>query len=124
MHNAALRAQPALVENEKKLLEKINILCLMEIIFRFSICLLFFFFFFVLPLICARRIRFFPIQFVQLIVGLNRYMLPCSRSSDDRTIPLSIIAERTKLSIEEVEHLLMKSLSVSPHVLEILMKSN
>jgi hypothetical protein len=51
VHNAALRAQPALVENEKKLLEKINILCLMEIIFRFSICLLFFFF--VLPLICV-----------------------------------------------------------------------
>jgi 26S proteasome regulatory subunit N9 len=41
VHNAALSAQPALVENEKKLLEKINILCLMEIIFRFSICLLF-----------------------------------------------------------------------------------
>ncbi|KAF3943855.1 hypothetical protein CMV_029622 [Castanea mollissima] len=36
VHNAALRAQPALVENEKKLLEKINILCLMEIILRFS----------------------------------------------------------------------------------------
>lgn len=53
VHNAALRAQPALVENEKKLVEKINILCLMEIIFRFSICL-FFFVFFVLPLICAR----------------------------------------------------------------------
>lgn len=35
VHNSALRAQPALVENEKKLLEKINILCLMEIIFRF-----------------------------------------------------------------------------------------
>lgn len=34
IHNAALNAQPALVENEKKLLEKINILCLMEIIFR------------------------------------------------------------------------------------------
>lgn len=34
VHNAALTAQPALVENEKKLLEKINILCLMEIIFR------------------------------------------------------------------------------------------
>ncbi|XP_062073467.1 26S proteasome non-ATPase regulatory subunit 13 homolog A-like [Humulus lupulus] len=68
VHNAALRAQPALVENEKKLLEKINILCLMEIIF--------------------------------------------SRSSDDRTIPLSIIADRTKLSIENVEHLLMKSLSI------------
>ncbi|XP_062073454.1 26S proteasome non-ATPase regulatory subunit 13 homolog A [Humulus lupulus] len=72
VHNAALRAQPALVENEKKLLEKINILCLMEIIF--------------------------------------------SRSSDDRTIPLSIIADRTKLSIENVEHLLMKSLSV--HLIE------
>lgn len=37
----------------------------------------------------------------------------CSRPSEDRTIPLSIIAERTKLSIEDVEHLLMKSLSVS-----------
>ncbi|KAF3447707.1 hypothetical protein FNV43_RR08410 [Rhamnella rubrinervis] len=66
VYNSALRAQPALVENEKKLLEKINILCLMEIIFR--------------------------------------------------TIPLSIIAERTKLSIEDVEHLLMKSLSV--HLIE------
>jgi 26S proteasome regulatory subunit N9 len=55
VHNAALSAQPALVENEKKLLEKINILCLMEIIFRFSICLLFYIiFYFVLPLICAR----------------------------------------------------------------------
>jgi 26S proteasome regulatory subunit N9 len=71
-HNAALSSQPALVENEKKLLEKINILCLMEIIF--------------------------------------------SRSSEDRTIPLSIIAERTKLSIEDVEYLLMKSLSV--HLIE------
>ncbi|XP_068326117.1 26S proteasome non-ATPase regulatory subunit 13 homolog B [Pyrus communis] len=72
VHNAALRAQPALVENEKKLLEKINILCLMEIIF--------------------------------------------SRPSEDRTIPLSIIAERTKLSVEDVEHLLVKSLSV--HLIE------
>ncbi|XP_010494676.1 PREDICTED: 26S proteasome non-ATPase regulatory subunit 13 homolog A-like isoform X1 [Camelina sativa] len=61
VHNASLIAQPALVENEKKLLEKINILCLIEIIF-------------------------------------------------------SIIAERTKLSIEDVEHLLMKSLSV--HLIE------
>ncbi|AED95276.1 Proteasome component (PCI) domain protein [Arabidopsis thaliana] len=69
VHNASLIAQPALVENEKKLLEKINILCLIEIIF--------------------------------------------SRPAEDRTIPLSIIAERTKLSIEDVEHLLMKSLSVS-----------
>ncbi|GLT91279.1 hypothetical protein SLE2022_091740 [Rubroshorea leprosula] len=72
VHNAALRAQPALVENEQKLLEKINILCLTEIIF--------------------------------------------SRPSEDRTIPLSIIAERTRLSIEAVEHLLMKSLSV--HLIE------
>ncbi|KAJ4950149.1 hypothetical protein NE237_026981 [Protea cynaroides] len=72
VHKAALSAQPALVENERKLLEKINILCLMEIIF--------------------------------------------SRPSEDRTIPLSVIAERTKLSIEDVEYLLMKSLSV--HLIE------
>ncbi|KAF7127738.1 hypothetical protein RHSIM_Rhsim11G0028300 [Rhododendron simsii] len=72
VHSAALNAQPALVENEKKLLEKINILCLMEIIF--------------------------------------------SRPSEDRTIPLSIIAERTKLTVEDVEYLLMKSLSV--HLIE------
>ncbi|KAL2348857.1 hypothetical protein Fmac_002857 [Flemingia macrophylla] len=72
VHNASLRAQPALVQNEQKLLEKINILCLMEIIF--------------------------------------------SRPSEDRTIPLIVIAERTKLSIENVEHLLMKSLSV--HLIE------
>ncbi|XP_074587903.1 26S proteasome non-ATPase regulatory subunit 13 homolog B-like [Curcuma longa] len=68
IHSAALNAQPALVENERMLLEKINILCLMEIIF--------------------------------------------SRPSEDRTIPLRIIAERTKLSIEAVEYLLMKALSV------------
>ncbi|XP_066344155.1 26S proteasome non-ATPase regulatory subunit 13 homolog B-like [Miscanthus floridulus] len=72
VHNAALTAQPALVQNERKLLEKINILCLMEIIF--------------------------------------------SRPSEDRTIPLSDIAERTKLSISDVEYLLMKSLSV--HLIE------
>ncbi|KAG0497882.1 hypothetical protein HPP92_002238 [Vanilla planifolia] len=72
VHNASLAAQPALVANEKKLLEKINILCLMEIIF--------------------------------------------SRPSEDRTIPLGAIAERTKLSIEDVEYLLMKSLSV--HLVE------
>jgi len=35
VHNDALSAQPALVQNEQKLLEKINILCLMEIIFRY-----------------------------------------------------------------------------------------
>ncbi|OAY77550.1 26S proteasome non-ATPase regulatory subunit 13 homolog B-like [Ananas comosus] len=72
VHNAALSAQPALVQNERKLLEKINILCLMEIIF--------------------------------------------SRPSEDRTIPLTVIADRTKLSIEDVEYLLMKSLSV--HLIE------
>ncbi|KAJ8540426.1 hypothetical protein K7X08_030345 [Anisodus acutangulus] len=72
VHQAALTAQPALVQNEKKLLEKINILCLMEIIF--------------------------------------------SRPADDRTIPLSVIAESTKLSVEDVEYLLMKSLSV--HLIE------
>ncbi|CAN4107115.1 unnamed protein product [Withania somnifera] len=72
VHQAALSAQPALVQNEKKLLEKINILCLMEIIF--------------------------------------------SRPADDRTIPLTVIAKRTKLSVEDVEYLLMKSLSV--HLIE------
>jgi len=66
-HNTTLSAQPALVQNERKLLEKINILCLMEIIF--------------------------------------------SRSSENRTIPLNAIAERTRLSVEDVEYLLMKSLS-------------
>ncbi|KAF8670210.1 hypothetical protein HU200_050740 [Digitaria exilis] len=66
-HNAALSAQPALVQNERELLEKINILCLMEIIFN--------------------------------------------RSTENRTIPLSAIAERTRLSVEDVEYLLMKSLS-------------
>lgn len=40
VHGAALSSQPALVQNEKKLLEKINILCLMEIIFRsISFCM-------------------------------------------------------------------------------------
>ncbi|XP_057521235.1 26S proteasome non-ATPase regulatory subunit 13 homolog B-like [Amaranthus tricolor] len=72
VHKDALNAQPALVANERKLLEKINILCLMEIIF--------------------------------------------SRPAEDRTIPLNVIAERTRLSIEDVEYLLMKSLSV--HLIE------
>ncbi|XP_047325418.1 26S proteasome non-ATPase regulatory subunit 13 homolog A-like [Impatiens glandulifera] len=72
LHTAELSAQPALVKNEKNLLEKINILCLMEIIF--------------------------------------------SRPAEDRTIPLSVIAEHTKLNVEDVEHLLMKSLSV--HLIE------
>lgn len=42
------------------------------------------------------------------------FVFPCSRPSEDRTIPLSVIAERTKLTVEDVEYLLMKSLSVSP----------
>lgn len=71
-HRAALSSQPALVQNEKRLLEKINILCLVETVF--------------------------------------------SRPSEDRSIPLSDIAESTKLSVEDVEHLLMKSLSV--HLIE------
>ncbi|XP_065872617.1 26S proteasome non-ATPase regulatory subunit 13 homolog B-like isoform X2 [Euphorbia lathyris] len=68
MIKSLLGTPPTLVENEHKLLEKINILCLMEIIF--------------------------------------------SRPSEDRTIPLNVIADSTKLSIEDVEHLIMKSLSV------------
>jgi hypothetical protein len=36
----------------------------------------------------------------------------CSRPSEERTIPLSLIAEKTKLSLDDVEHLLIKSLSV------------
>lgn len=71
-YQSALTAQPALVENEKKLWEKINILCLMELIF--------------------------------------------SRPSEERTIQLSLIAEKTKLSMDAVEHLLIKSLSV--HLIE------
>lgn len=35
VHKEALNSQPALVQNGNKLLEKINILCLMEIIFRY-----------------------------------------------------------------------------------------
>lgn len=53
------------------------------------------------------NLNLFVLFFTQLIVVI------CSRPSEDRTIPLSVIAERTKLSIENVEHLLMKSLSVS-----------
>eukprot|EP00270_Netrium_digitus_P007872 TRINITY_DN2312_c0_g1_i1.p1 TRINITY_DN2312_c0_g1~~TRINITY_DN2312_c0_g1_i1.p1 ORF type:complete len:391 (-),score=114.42 TRINITY_DN2312_c0_g1_i1:110-1282(-) len=69
---ADLNAQPALVENERRLREKITILCLMDVIF--------------------------------------------SRPSDERTIPLTVISERTKLPVEGVEMLLMKTLSV--HLIE------
>eukprot|EP00244_Chara_vulgaris_P005749 TRINITY_DN2223_c0_g1_i1.p1 TRINITY_DN2223_c0_g1~~TRINITY_DN2223_c0_g1_i1.p1 ORF type:complete len:448 (-),score=99.19 TRINITY_DN2223_c0_g1_i1:164-1324(-) len=67
-----LNAQPALVQNVKRLREKITILCLMELIF--------------------------------------------SRPSEDRTIPLATIAEKTKLPLDGVEYLLMKTLSV--HLIE------
>lgn len=43
----------------------------------------------------------------------DRLVFASSRPSEDRTIPLGVISERTKLSIEDVEYLLMKSLSVS-----------
>lgn len=71
-HAAALNAQPALVQHERKLREKITILCLMEIIFS----------------------------------------LPAT----DRVIPLTVIGEKTKLDLDGVESLLMKSLSV--HLIE------
>lgn len=90
------------MENEKKLLEKINILCLMEIIFRFLISFSSLYIFYTLDF-C---IGFF---FLNIINAFFDY----SRPSEDRTIPLSIIAERTKLTVEDVEYLLMKSLSVS-----------
>ena len=36
IHKDALSVQPALIENDKKLSEKINIVCLMELIFRYG----------------------------------------------------------------------------------------
>lgn len=106
VHNAALRAQPALVQNEQKLLEKINILCLMEIIFRYK------FINYIVKIVTFGIGDEF--ETVCFISNSKLYVVICSRPSEDRTIPLSVIAERTKLSIEDVEHLLMKSLSVSP----------
>lgn len=53
----------------------------------------------------------FPIVFFPHIFC---YVASCSRPSEDRTIPLSVIAKKTKLSTSEVECLLMKSLSVTP----------
>lgn len=52
--------------------------------------------------------------FSLLGAGFIGNVVPCSRPSEDRTIPLRTIAERTKLNVEDVEYLLMKSLSVSP----------
>lgn len=34
VHNTALSSQPALVQNERRLHEKINVLCLMDTVFR------------------------------------------------------------------------------------------
>lgn len=67
-HADALNAQPALVANERKLREKITILCLLQIVFQ----------------------------------------LPAEK----REISLADIAARTKLSVDGVEYLLMKALSV------------
>ncbi|KAH7833936.1 hypothetical protein Vadar_011245 [Vaccinium darrowii] len=52
--------------------------------------------------------------FDQIMLGPSH--LDPFRPSEDRTIPLSVIAERTKLTVEDVEYLLMKSLSV--HLIE------
>mmetsp|Transcript_18621 Transcript_18621/g.25819 ORF Transcript_18621/g.25819 Transcript_18621/m.25819 type:complete len:399 (+) Transcript_18621:358-1554(+) len=71
-HSDALNAQPALVQHERRLREKITILCLMEIIFN--------------------------------------------EPADNRVIAMSHIAEKTKLSLDGVEFLLMKTLSV--HLIE------
>eukprot|EP00877_Chromochloris_zofingiensis_P005250 jgi/Chrzof1/14726/Cz09g13170.t1 len=71
-HAAALNAQPALVENERRLREKITISCLMDLI--------------------------------------------SSMPPEERSIPLSTIAQRTKLSIDGVEFLLMKALAL--HLIE------
>lgn len=71
-HAATLNAQPALVESERKLREKVTISCLINLISD----------------------------------------LP----PEARTIPLATIAERTKLSVDGVEFLLMKALSL--HLIE------
>lgn len=99
VHQAALSAQPALVQNEQKLLEKVNILCLMEIIFRYCISF-------------ADNGVLFTYA-IRIDTKALDNTFACSRPADDRTIPLSVIAERTKLNVEDVEYLLMKSLSVS-----------
>ncbi|GBF93579.1 26S proteasome non-ATPase regulatory subunit 13 [Raphidocelis subcapitata] len=71
-HAATLNAQPALVENERRLREKVTISCLINLISD----------------------------------------LP----PEQRNIPLSDIADRTKLNIDGVEFLLMKALSL--HLIE------
>ena len=71
-HAAYLNAQPALVAHERRLREKITILCLLELVF--------------------------------------------ATPPDARTIPLAEVAARAKLSIEGVEALLMRCLSL--HLIE------
>lgn len=71
-HASVLNSQPALVSHERKLREKITILCLMELV--------------------------------------------NSMAAEGRTIPLSAIAERTKLPMDGVEFLLMKALAL--HLIE------
>lgn len=106
VHKDALNAQPALVANERKLLEKINILCLMEIIFRYAVV-----FYYSLTMFSFKKLSIKVLQFeYDSLIDMFSY---CSRPAEDRTIPLNVIAERTKLSTEDVEYLLMKSLSVS-----------
>lgn len=67
-----LNEQPALVENERKLKEKLTIMCLLELIF--------------------------------------------SLPAEERRIPLKVIGERTKLTLDGVEFLLMRALSL--HLIE------
>ncbi|CAD7704285.1 unnamed protein product [Ostreobium quekettii] len=69
---SVLNEQPALVENERKLKEKLTIMCLLELIF--------------------------------------------SLPAEERRIPLKVIGERTKLSLDGVEFLLMRALSL--HLIE------
>ena len=66
-HADALNAQPALVAHERKLREKITILCLLRIVF--------------------------------------------AAPADEREIDMETIAQRTKLTVDGVEYLLMKALS-------------
>ncbi|KAI3791460.1 hypothetical protein L2E82_05230 [Cichorium intybus] len=51
-----------------------------------------------------------------VVKGIEFKKVQTSRASEDRTIPLSVIAERTKLTIEDVEYHLMKSLSITLEV--------
>lgn len=93
-HKASIDARLVLAENKKKLREKMNVLCLMNFIYRFTPFVLF--------------IGQSPIAAKIMYVTFSA----CRRQSNDRTIPLKIIAEHTQLTVENVEYLLMKCLSV------------